>query len=570
MTSLKKDGKCCGYESWPLYVYSFDDSQNKFPPIRVLVLVLSFLFYLVDIGLDIWLACEHYMAAQAGDELSSYYFQATLFFIVVPVFMVNLLSWGLYAWGWLVLRISKIKSYCTSHLVPVHDFHIIRWPWYLRKSKSKMSLTKTPPSSLTRVRNKQEVNVELATLNPTLDSSVEMENVGLGFRTHSRKDSAIPILSAEDLPVTEEIDTHLEFYPLDFFDNIEFLAVTIIHILQLGYAFRVIRLLYKRKQDKYSFDRYRDLSFLRLMEAFLESAPQFVLQLYIATIKTETRLAYNVITPISLIVSVCSLALAVGDYVSAAKDLNYYDPPPNHERKPRLSWCGYFMIIFWHMCMISGRGVALALFTSIFGRYLFLIVGIHYFIMVYWIYWQHAYVFIKTPEDYYLGYWQRGKRGISVRQKQPKTFYEFRSLRSCLDPRNHICRNYGIEFIVAAFNLFFHFKIKEGSSVETLVPFYVITFVENTLMIFLWYFSRDFELQLWYLTVAPVMVFLTFFVGLSFVVVYYYKFQPSKTLEPVPGLEHPTMTCTLNRLYTDKEKRGNIFQRMFRTFSRDN
>ena len=590
MTSLedREESKCCDCESCPAYVYCWDDSGNKFPPIRTFFLIGAFLFYLLDIGLDIWLAYEHYFAAQNGDEPSNYYFQATLFFIIVPIVMINFISWGLYAWGWMTFKVEKVKNYCTSHVVPMHNFHVIRWPWYLRSKSKKNGASRTSP-------NGQDRDLRLKSLSPTkLETGIKLEKESsnaetsftqgstspsdltkpynfphLTFRTHSRNDSiTTPIISAEELPDTDEPDTHVEFYPLDFFYTSEFVVVTLIHILQLGYVFRVVRLLYKRKQDKYSFDRYRDLSFLRLMEAFLESAPQFVLQLYIATVKTETRLAYNIITPISLIASVCSLALAVGDYISAAKDLNYYDPPPNHTRKPRLTWGGYFIIIFWHLCMIAGRGITLALFTSIFGRYLFLIVGIHYFAMVYWMYWQHAYVFIKSSDEYYIGYWDRGRRGSSVRRKQPK--WKMRSLKSCLDPRNHICRNYGIEFIIAAFNLFFHFKIKEGSSVQTLVPFYVITFVENTLMIFLWYYSRDFELQLWYSTVAPVTVFVTFFIGLGLVVVYYYKYQPSKesSLELDPDLEHPTMTCTLNRLYTDKEDKGNVFERMYRTCSR--
>lgn len=602
-TSLEEKSKCCDYENCPAYVYCWDDSRNKFPPIRTFFLIGAFLFYLLDIGLDIWLAYEHYLAAQNGDGPSNYYFQATLFFIIVPIVMINFLSWGLYAWSWMTFRVEKVKNYCTSHVVPMHDFHVIRWPWYLR-SKSKQNRTsRTSP-------NRQDRDLRLNSLSPMkLEEGVKLKkefsnsettftkertspdsrNKSLspeGFvspteqaksfhfprltvRTHSRNDSmTMPIISAEELPDTDEPDSHLEFYPLDFFHTSEFVVVTIIHILQLGYVFRVIRLLYKRKQDKYSFDRYRDLSFLRLMEAFLESAPQFVLQLYIATVKTETRLAYNIITPLSLIASVCSLALAVGDYISAAKDLHYYDPPPNHTRKSRLTWTGYFIIIFWHLCMIAGRGVTLALFTSIFGRYLFLIIGIHYFAMVYWMYWQHAYVFIKSSDDYYMSYWDRGRRGSGVRLKQPK-WKEMRSLKSCLDARNHICRNYGIEFIVAAFNLFFHFKIKEGSSVQTLVPFYVITFVENTLMILLWYYSRDFEIQLWYSTLAPVTVFVTFFIGLGLVVVYYYKYQPSKepSLEVDPDLEHPTMTCTLNRLYTDKEEKGNVFERIYKTCS---
>ena len=82
--------------------------------------------------------------------------------------------------------------------------------------------------------------------------------------------------------------------------------------------------------------------------------------------------------------------LAVGDYISAEKDIYYYDPPPTTrcEDKPnqrhfkRLSWCGYFIIILWHLFMITGRLISLALFATVYGRYLFVVLGIHYAMMI--------------------------------------------------------------------------------------------------------------------------------------------------------------------------------------------
>ena len=46
------------------------------------------------------------------------------------------------------------------------------------------------------------------------------------------------------------------------------------------------------------------------------------------------------------------------------------------------------------------RGIAFALFASTFGGYLFLIVGVHYLAMVYWMYWQQANVLIHSSKDY--------------------------------------------------------------------------------------------------------------------------------------------------------------------------
>ena len=373
--------------------------------------------------------------------------------------------------------------------------------------------------------------------------------------SHRRKGSSAPILYDTDLHDTdmdvntngvEATDTGLEFYPLDLFDSYEFLAVTLLHVFLLGYLYRAIRLLYTRKRDKYSFDRYRDISFLRLVEAFLESAPQVVLQLYLLVVHQEAVLWYKIVTPISIIFSIVSLALAVGNYISADKDVNHYDPHPSEEKRPRLSWPGYITVILWHLSMIIARGLAFSLFATVYGAYVFLIVVVHYTAMVYWMYWQQAHVFHRDPED----------RAMCTPRHM--------TCRNWIFPcQQRMCANYGIEFVVAAFNVFFHFKIRDGRAIVTLIPFYLLSFVENALMILLWYFGRDMSEEIWYGVPAIVTVFASFFLGLGLLISYYLCCQPSRetSLEPDSTLNHPTLTATLNRMYEVKEMRGNFFRR---------
>ena len=592
-TTVEEQGKCRCLKR--ARVFCWNDQDNQFPPIRIFFLLGACLFIVVDVGLDIWVAYEHYVADRDGtDQYASYYLHSTLFFIIVPQIAINLISWLLYTWGFAVFNTKRIRNYyrrqledlkyveydeagnCRKDSLHVENKRVISWPWY---EKSKQRRTKSSHRSVTSdstasptsspppvpFDSPQDHNALISSPGPASpdyqqettfcrgDHSGKQVKVYRHF-SHKRTESETPIL--------EETDTHLEFYPLDLFDIYEYILVTLLHILMLGFIFRVVRLVYKRKDDKYSFDRYRDVSFLRLMESFLEAAPQLVLQLYIVIVREERRLSYNIITPISLFVSACSLALSVADYISAVKDLYYYDPPPHRERKPRLTWCGYFLVIFWHFCMIVGRGLTFALFASIFGGYLFLVVGIHYVAMVYWLYWQQANVLIHSSEEYDARD-RNGRRASAT--NTATTTHGRRSIRSCLDPRNHICANYGIEFIVAALNIFFHFKLKEGGSVETLVPFYLLSFVENVLMIFLWYFARDFSIHTWYPIPAVVIVFVSFAVGLSFLSIYYYSCQPHKqsSLEPDPYLDHPTMTSTMSRMYLQKQVKGNLIQRLF-------
>ena len=149
------------------------------------------------------------------------------------------------------------------------------------------------------------------------------------------------------------------------------------------------------------------------MEAFLEVAPQSVLQLYIFIIRQEprARLIHKIISPISVAFSVISLALAVADNISSEKDLYYYDPPPVFSReklqsKPhqehfqRLSWGAYFVILFWHLSMIFGRHISLALFASVYGRYIFVVFALHWLMMVFFACKQSTRVFITKDSDF--------------------------------------------------------------------------------------------------------------------------------------------------------------------------
>lgn len=523
----------------PRKFWLWDDTDNKFPPHRMLFLILSFLLYLIDVGLDIWVAIEYYIADRRGtDEYARHYLAATLFFIVVPCLVVNFISWALYTWGWMIYRNRKLKNYCCERLEPMK---------YIRHDKERNEISTVLVDGVHVIRwQKKPTAVQTTRQISALYRSKSLPN------SPNKKADLSPILSDTDLNITET-DSGLEFYPLDLFDTSEYIVLTIIHILLGGYLFRIVRLIYTRGRDKYSFDRYRDISFLRLIESFMESAPQTVLQLYLLVVHQEAVLWYKIVTPISIIFSVISLALAVGDYISAAKDVNHYDPHPNNEKKPRLSWAGYFAIIFWHLCMIVARSLAFSLFATLYGAYVFIFVGLHYLAMVYWMFWQHAHVFKRRPEDF------DDKMGCIPARHQVSSW------RKCLCPCDQLCANYGIEFLVAVFNVFFHFKVRDGRAIVTLIPFYLLSFIENSIMILLWYFGRDFEMMAWYPVPALVTVFVAFTVGLVLLSIYYLWCQPSKmkSLELDHTLEHPTMTSSLNRMYEFKQRRGNFFRRTF-------
>ena len=469
---------CCCY-CW-LKHYCCDDSNNKFPPVRTATLLISLLFYILDVGSDIYVACEHYTALQSDpDPNAGHYFTfiATVLLIVAPNITINLLSWILYT-----LEYKKPHKQTRNQV---------------RTVNRKLSFVESRMPSTNQFLGPATTHMS------TLESGVGVDEVDAGSLMPSN---------------TDKVDGHLEFLPIDSLSKCKYIFISFIHLLMLGHIFRIFRLLYKRKQGHYSFERYRDISVLRLMEASLESAPQLLLQFYIIVVTGETWLPWQIIvTSVSIGLSTISLALAVADYTSAVKDLNYYDPPPEHDRKSRLSWKAYFLIIFWHLFMIIGRAIAFILFASVHGFYLFIVIGVHYAAMVYWMYWQQANVFNR---DF--------KKNLGLRE---------------LICKKHICGNYGIEFLVAALNIFFYFKLNRGSSIKTLVPFYLLVFVENTLLILLWYVGRDFDVYIGYEIPLLVAVFVTFLLGLICLITYYKCLQPSDraSLKRNSSVVHPTL-----------------------------
>ena len=442
-----------------LYLCCWNDKRNSFPPIRIVSLLCTSLSYLLDVVFDSVAAWEHLDAyIQHGSHSELYYFGLTLGFILLPTLIINLLSLCLYTWTrYLCNRKSKTHEPVPVSLHPITT-EIMQYD------------TNVSTSAI------EEIEIEHSHVNSTNSQEIQQEDTDHG----------------------------VEFYHVDDFSPVQSIGVVVVHILQLGFAFRVVRLLYRRNKDKYSFDRYRELSFLRLMEAFLESAPQLLLQLYIVSLEDIPDIARKAWTVIVVIFSTISLSLAIADYSSACKDVLYYDPPPVKERKPRLSWLGYFLIILWHLFMTISRAISIVLFATVFGWYCtFLIVLIHYVIIFHW---------LKTSNRNNSTVWIESVTDFSTSNHQPHK----RSCKQC-------CCNAIIQLLAAAFNVFFLFKVYSGDSVGYITSYYILFFYENVFMICLWYVSVDY---LWYLHVAPITVVLCFIIGLLLMLVYYWFFQP--------------------------------------------
>ncbi|XP_072109576.1 XK-related protein 9-like [Mobula birostris] len=153
----------------------------------------------------------------------------------------------------------------------------------------------------------------------------------------------------------------------------------VLHVFQMGVLLRFIEALkygYKaafKKEETTLFAIYSatDLSMLRLFEAFLEAAPQLVLQVFILLISDDRE---N-IQYVSVILSCMSISWATLDYYATLKK-----SLPDH---PTLI-CGfpYLLYFFYKLLTLNARILLITLLTTIDIRFMIVYLFVSWLIMI--------------------------------------------------------------------------------------------------------------------------------------------------------------------------------------------
>lgn len=255
------------------------------------------------------------------------------------------------------------------------------------------------------------------------------------------------------------------------------------YIDSLIYGMKFLRHKSKEEQKKYyHFMVYEDTdaTLLRLFECFMEAAPQLVLQIYILA-HTDMPNPKDKLILTQIAACIASLVSLSWSLVSYQRSLRLSLPDKNP-----LSWKAIAVQFLWRLFVIAARVLALALFASSYDWYIGIACGIHFVIMFLWI------VTMKTSFT-----------GISTNK----------------------CEELGYNTVLAVMFIFCYFNPVDNPTRNRYSIYYCFMFVENTLLMMLWYAKAD--SNLWYLYPAIVGHYLSFFVGLVFMVVYYLLLHPS-------------------------------------------
>ncbi|VDI65530.1 Hypothetical predicted protein [Mytilus galloprovincialis] len=258
----------------------------------------------------------------------------------------------------------------------------------------------------------------------------------------------------------------------NFLPHVVFLAPLhrYIEVLRLGYISRKT----KQKDDLDSALRANvDVSLLRLIEAFTESAPQLVLQLYIMLKFSH----YNWLIGVSTVLSLTSVAFSLTAYSDALK-MAYKE---HHTR----SWFGVTILTLWQSWMLLSRVTALVVFSLVFQAWVFLGMGVHWIFMTFWITMQNA------------------EYGDTACEKRL-----FNSIS-------------GFIYIFCFLNL------KEGPSKSRMAAFYCFILAENALMMLLWFIYKPESTPAWLEITSLSLVFGGFVLGGILMIGYYCCCHPT-------------------------------------------
>lgn len=226
---------------------------------------------------------------------------------------------------------------------------------------------------------------------------------------------------------------------------------------------------------------------LRLLQAFLESAPQLVLQLYILLQRPQSWSKDDLLTAVAAACSLVSLIWAILAYSKSLRDFRM--------QAYVLSAAGLLFQTLWRISMMSSRVVAMVLFASYFKQWLFVAVGAHWITMTIWLICQRT--------------------------------------RFCTDEdgKEHPYREKLFSAVIGFIYIFCFFNTREGMTRKRVVLFYSIILVENSLFVSMWYPHRTFRGIVSVAALGVVWGGLVF--GIVCMMLYYRFYHPSL---PVQGI----------------------------------
>lgn len=291
-----------------------------------------------------------------------------------------------------------------------------------------------------------------------------------------------------------------------------------LHCTQMGVLWRYAKL-FVPVDLRHVKHEVRDLCMLRLVHAFCEAAPMLLLQLYIlVTIQQEeATLAKpeiplhslgSQITPVivqqptvsqqqqlrtfkdlnivSCVLSLFSVCWALASFSKNVRVQNVH--------RLVLTWLGVIFQFLWRLGTVISRVSALIVYASVYKHWVFLVITLHWMSMFFW---------LISPKNVF-----HGERISRIRKAT-------------------------LAGLIAFVYVFAYINLQEVNHRQKMITFYVVMFLENTLLVFLWLIGIWADRpDNWFVT--PFLILLSFVTGIFFMLLYY-RYELTF---PFPSIEH--------------------------------
>lgn len=266
----------------------------------------------------------------------------------------------------------------------------------------------------------------------------------------------------------------------------------LLHVLQLGFLFRHISAIHQgfrvwwRKEEgsEYAVYLIHDLSMLRLIETFCESAPQLTLMIYVILRTNKARTVQFV----SIAASTTSIAWMVVDYHRCLRAFLV--------DKAKQGWGSSLIYFLWNLLLIAPRVTALALFSSVLPGFIAAHFLMLWFVFLLWA-WQQRTNFMDSVGGEWL----------------------YRST-------------------VGLIWYFSWFNVAEGRTRGRSLIYHSFMTIDGAILLVTWWCYRDLVQTDAYVLPLLISLPLTYLLGLLFKTLYYCCFHPKlwRPLGREPGL----------------------------------
>ncbi|KAL0276641.1 UNVERIFIED_CONTAM: hypothetical protein PYX00_004171 [Menopon gallinae] len=248
--------------------------------------------------------------------------------------------------------------------------------------------------------------------------------------------------------------------------------VVIIHVALCGVLWRYLKL-FVPVDVRYVKHEVRDLCVLRLIHAFCEAAPLLLIQLYLLFKEYGAKELSDLIL-VSSILSLFSVCWALASFSKNVRLQNVH--------RLVFTWLGVIFQLLWRLGTVGSRVSALTLYATLYGEWLFLVLGLH---------WVSMFLWLISPKNVFHG------EQIS---KKKKTI---------------------LSLLIAFIYIFSYINLQQVNHRQKMVTFYVVMLLENALLVAVWLAGVWPE----YNFLVPLLILVSFFVGICFMGLYYRIFH---------------------------------------------